>query len=490
MQTLQPQKLGSSLFSVGDIFPKLRAFRTSLHRRGQQGTKLYFAKVDVQSCFDSIPQDRLLAIVANLIESGEYSIGRHFQISPSAIYKHADKSLGQPAPFSKMVSHGNSAGKHTPFRSVVEGHYAGTKGATVFVNSVTQRTETRANVMRLLEQHVKHNIVKIGKRYYRQKTGIPQGSVVSSLLCNLFYAHLEREKLAFVGEENSLLLRLLDDFLLITTSKEQAEQFLQILHQGIAEYGVSVKLEKSMANFATYADGKAVKMPPRQDRFPYCGVSIDTSTLDIVKDAERVGIASTRNSCRTRYRVVHGTTDANADVRNSLTIDMTRLPGQTFHRKMLKWVERHARFLRRARLETDVRILTARSRSSSTRCFWIRRTTRSRRSRRTSSSASGRSHTGAKATSRRCRRGKRRCRASSSVSCNLAFCCAAPFLSRSPVPVPARARATASVAAGKSSAHSRERTLARKRCPYRSPIVIFTCPTKPKQVVVGELSIR
>lgn len=35
---------------------------------------------------------------------------------------------------------------------------------------------------------------------FRQKTGIPQGSKISSLLCSFFYAVLEKDHLGFVNE--------------------------------------------------------------------------------------------------------------------------------------------------------------------------------------------------------------------------------------------------------------------------------------------------
>lgn len=69
--------------------------------------------------------------------------------------------------------------------------------------------------MQLLEEHVSENIVKvvksdtsisvalttyqIGPRYYRQVVGIPQGSVLSAILCAYFYGDLESKKLADFG---------------------------------------------------------------------------------------------------------------------------------------------------------------------------------------------------------------------------------------------------------------------------------------------------
>ena len=72
----------------------------------------------------------------------------------------------------------------------------------------------------------------MGKKYFRQKVGIPQGSVVSTILCNIYYAHLEKKKLDFIDNEEGILLRLIDDFLFMTMNKGNAKLFLQAMGDG------------------------------------------------------------------------------------------------------------------------------------------------------------------------------------------------------------------------------------------------------------------
>jgi telomerase reverse transcriptase len=72
----------------------------------------------------------------------------------------------------------------------------------------------------------------MGKSFYRQKVGIPQGSVLSTVLCNIFYADLEQKKLPFLKDQDGLLLRLIDDFMFISMNRDHAAQFLQYMHDG------------------------------------------------------------------------------------------------------------------------------------------------------------------------------------------------------------------------------------------------------------------
>lgn len=50
----------------------------------------------------------------------------------------------------------------------------------------------RETLYRHLEEHVKRNILQLGRKFYLQEVGIPQGSVLSTLLCSFYYGHLER----------------------------------------------------------------------------------------------------------------------------------------------------------------------------------------------------------------------------------------------------------------------------------------------------------
>lgn len=58
----------------------------------------------------------------------------------------------------------------------------------------------KQDIIALLEEHITENLVKIGNEYYRQMVGIPQGSVLSAILCSFFYGDLERRKFKFTQD--------------------------------------------------------------------------------------------------------------------------------------------------------------------------------------------------------------------------------------------------------------------------------------------------
>jgi telomerase reverse transcriptase len=122
-------------------------------------------------------------------------------------------------------------------------------------------------------------------------------------------------------------LRLIDDFLLITSRRDLAQQFLQVMMDGQPAYGISVNPSKSLVNFEVTVNGAKIPRLLGSTLFPYCGNLIDTHTLDLRKDRD------------------HGR--GQADVADALTVESNRVPGRAFHRKVLASfrLQTHAMFL-------------------------------------------------------------------------------------------------------------------------------------------------
>ena len=280
-------RVGSALFSVGEIYPRLKAFRNHMEHIQKHRAKLYFVKVDVQSCFDTIPQRRVVRLMENITSEDEYRIARHAEIKSSKTHTSGAGMDKEPLPARKFVAAACAITDFQTFDQLVTTRLAVGKRNTVFVDNVVQMVQKKDSLLDLLEEHVERNMVKIGKKFFRQKAGIPQGSVLSSLLCNYFYAELEAEYLGYLKEDEGILLRLIDDFLLITTNKSHATTFLQIMHDGIEKYGVNINPAKSLVNFKVNINGFRVPQLAGDSAFPYCGIMIDTRTLEITKDRDR-----------------------------------------------------------------------------------------------------------------------------------------------------------------------------------------------------------
>lgn len=76
---------------------------------------------------------------------------------------------------------------------------------------------------------------------------------------SFFYSHFEQTCLGHLtkNDDTTNLLRYVDDFKFLTTSKKKAEEFLEIMHKGSPEYGCFVNPSKTVKNFEK--DGRIIR---------------------------------------------------------------------------------------------------------------------------------------------------------------------------------------------------------------------------------------
>uniref|UniRef100_V5EU89 Telomerase reverse transcriptase n=1 Tax=Kalmanozyma brasiliensis (strain GHG001) TaxID=1365824 RepID=V5EU89_KALBG len=318
--------LSSSVFGPNEIYTSLRTFKQHLaqdHSRTGAPPKLYFIKVDVRCAFDSIDQTKLLSIIESILHRGAtqneeegYRIHRFAKVMPStSSTKREFVRLARPD------------AEHIDFFSLASS-LAVALHDVVFVDSVAYRYESTALILKLLRQHITENLIKIGKEFYRQRVGIPQGSSLSTLLCSFFYADMESRD-PFLGslrtDGRSLLMRYTDDFLLITTSRRTARRFYTSMRTGHPEYGCFIAPDKTLCNFDLLDPTSSLPLVPRiSTAFPWCGLTIDPRTLAVSTDLARY---------------------ANTDLRNTLTVEYTRRPGSALVEKLIQSVKSRAHIL-------------------------------------------------------------------------------------------------------------------------------------------------
>jgi len=98
----------------------------------------------------------------------------------------------------------------------------------------------------------------------------------------------------FIQEKQDLhlLVRIVDDFLLISTSKETSIRFLKKLNKGIPKLGVKINSDKSRVNYPISLQDKVTNNNEQvtrvsNDFFPWCGLLINTKTCEISLDYSR-----------------------------------------------------------------------------------------------------------------------------------------------------------------------------------------------------------
>lgn len=169
--------------------------------------------------------------------------------------------------------------------------------------------------------------MQFDKKFYIQKTGISQGSVLSSFLCSLYFGDLERKVLfPFLGKviasranevsarqnrfdpsispssnvdemitnPGYMLLRFIDDFLFISSSKQLAEKFLCRVHRGFRAYNCYMNESKFGMNFDVANTYRIVSKRVHVGKdgvsfLRWAGLLINCQTLEIQADYTKLG---------------------------------------------------------------------------------------------------------------------------------------------------------------------------------------------------------
>ncbi|KAJ8030603.1 Telomerase reverse transcriptase [Holothuria leucospilota] len=147
-----------------------------------------------------------------------------------------------------------------------------------------------------LGANICNNLKQIGNLDFLRTKGISQGSVLSSLLCSIFYGNMENRYLTGV-DKDGLLMRLIDDFLLVTPYLHCATKFMQVLLSGECSetFGCKVNPQKTLTNFEFIYEGQPVQQL-QGDWFPWCGFLFNVKTLEVKNDYQRYAATSFRYS--------------------------------------------------------------------------------------------------------------------------------------------------------------------------------------------------
>ncbi|XP_013380608.1 telomerase reverse transcriptase [Lingula anatina] len=272
IKNMNPGLVGSSVFGLDDIYAQWRNF--VLKRRAAEDTgPLYFVKADIEKCFDTILPEKLYSVVENALNSvkaSEFIIRRYAVVlnMRGRLRKQFRKSVHTLTDF------------EPDFQKFTKSSLKHLRNA-VIVDQVMYRHENKESLLSLIKTHLFHNIIKVGRRYYHQFRGISQGSVLSSMLCNLYYAAMERD--VFAVSEGELLMRHVDDFLFVTPHLENARAFLKRLSDGIKEFNCFINKSKTLASF----ESDDIIPVCSAALFPWCGLCLHMATLEVMVDYSR-----------------------------------------------------------------------------------------------------------------------------------------------------------------------------------------------------------
>ncbi|XP_020112311.1 telomerase reverse transcriptase isoform X2 [Ananas comosus] len=282
--------LGSSVFDYNDVYQNFHQFLCKLKNGSKGLPDVFIVAADVSKAFDSIKHDMLFKIMVDAIADEGYFIRKYARL---VCTKKSSDGIYNRVSYGCISS--CASGSSAPEASIQLSSSFG-----VFVDQAKIQRITKSELLDCLCDHLKCNALQLGRDFYIQKLGIPQGSVLSSLLCSFYYGELERSIIMPYLEKtckqsdgstsmpNHLLLRLIDDFLFISTSKNLATSFFDRLRGGVSDYNCFMNDKKYGLNFdVEHSDRILNRVYTGDDGIsfvPWSGLLINCRTLEIQAD--------------------------------------------------------------------------------------------------------------------------------------------------------------------------------------------------------------
>jgi telomerase reverse transcriptase len=296
----QDDSFGAGVHGLHYFYPRYLELLEKRKEIGGPSVPLYFASVDIQHCYDTINQEHLLEVLERQILSEDDYIIQQFDLlhpfaSLGRVFRKQNVLVGPPADFQPLTD------------SAVE--LAKERHNSVFVDRVSCSVKRKGALLKQIHEHLTSHLVvakgRYGDRYLLQRNGIPQGSVLSTLLCNFYFGDVEKSLLpnhfpnaagASIGNPThcELLVRMVDDFLLITSDLTRLGTFLRAMYKGDPALGVSVNRDKTKVSvpvsFETDNESLCYLKPASEGKssyFTWCGMAFNIESGEVCVDYTR-----------------------------------------------------------------------------------------------------------------------------------------------------------------------------------------------------------
>jgi hypothetical protein len=326
---------GNGIDSLQHFYQRYRDYVIHIKKQrnqtgdGEKEIKLFFAKVDIEKCYDRINQDYLLGLVQNLVLHNTYVVQR-VKMDCANFKRGGGENIIR---YKKIVEAVDD------YRSFYIGEHELARGNQNTIFDLFKCSLVEKNkVLDLLREHLlQHTVIssgRYGRKILQQSSGISQGSSLSMLLCNLYYGNVEEsmfeENREFTdsseqmvdtveprGEkiDDDFMSRFVDDFIFITPDKDSFQGFLDRTYRGKPNLGAKINPSKTMVNVdasvRVETEGGDTRHVPvccsnRRNRdgtilFPWCGLLFNTQTGETFIDYERFRRGKLRDGLTVDY---------------------------------------------------------------------------------------------------------------------------------------------------------------------------------------------
>ncbi|CCF56096.1 hypothetical protein KAFR_0A06610 [Kazachstania africana CBS 2517] len=245
------------VYSSSQIPTYISSFKKTLLLKYKTVPMLYFIKFDIASCYDSILRKKLISILQRLMkhENG-------FFIRSCTVCNIKSKSLRT----NYYVNEAPRLGKDE-----------------IYVDNIWTRYLSCDDIFNILQTELLNTALWYGDKCYLRKDGLSQGASLSALLVDIFYDDLLENYEAFKTKsgQETLILKLADDFLVISTDRYQIADINALSLIGFEEYNAHTKAEKNMTSDSSSQEIATIQ---------FCALHISIKSLEVWKHLDYLNV--------------------------------------------------------------------------------------------------------------------------------------------------------------------------------------------------------
>lgn len=257
--------------SAEDVAMLITNYKSNLKSKLGKIPTLYFSKFDMENCFDNINHDRLFSCVKKIFQDDDYN--KCFYVRQYMEYRGT---------FSKK-SFDLQTDNLDNYTIINYDGEINCKSSLIVIDKTQTSKFTKSTILRFLKSLIYKSYVMLpnGEIFIRKK-GISQGFPLLGPLCDLFYSILIHEQLDPIMIPrllDTLLVRLVDDFLIISSDPHMCQTLLDIVNGPVFKnQGAILNKQKSFST--TSIESSSIE---------FIGLRIVTHSLDIYRDLEYIG---------------------------------------------------------------------------------------------------------------------------------------------------------------------------------------------------------
>ncbi|CAI4046812.1 hypothetical protein SKDZ_12G3470 [Saccharomyces kudriavzevii ZP591] len=252
------------IYSPTQIADRIKEFKQGLLKKFNNVLpELYFMKFDVKSCYDSIPRTECMRIIKRALkkENGFFVRSQSFFNTNTGILK--------------LTNVVNASRTPKPYE--------------LYIDNVRTVHLSNQDVIDVIEMETFKTALWVQDKCYLREDGLFQGSSLSAPIVDLVYDDL----LEFYDEfkagpnQDTLILRLADDFLVISTDQQQILRIKKLAMGGFEKYNAKANEDKIIT---------VCSQPNNDTVIQFCAMHIFIKDLEVWKHSSTMNIFNIRSN--------------------------------------------------------------------------------------------------------------------------------------------------------------------------------------------------